>query len=127
VGDNDGGELPVADVRAADDDALAALEGLLEVLSALDRHGAQQVLAVEVRQPEELEQHLVVMSHHTARDLSPLAARGARQDHGQIGERGVAPGGEGAEVKLGQPARERVSQTKRQARHDGGEPAVNES
>ena len=127
VREHHGRQLPVAEVGGAQDDSPAARDGGFEVLAARDLNRAQQLAARQVREAEELEQHAVVAVHHMARDLHALAARRAWHGAGEVGERGVAAGGEKAQMGAGQHARQEVTQAQRHAGDQSSQPAEHQS
>src|SRR6185503_20828891 len=51
----------------------------------------EELLAREVGQAEELEEHAAVGPHDRLPDLHTLATSGAGEDHREVGEHGVAP------------------------------------
>ena len=127
VGHHDRRQLPVADVRAAQDHAAAARDRALQVLAPHDLDRAQQVLARQVGEAEEFEQHAVVALHHAARHSHAVTAGRVRHGDGEVGERGVAAGGEAAEVDLGQRPGHPIAQPQRHPRHEGGQPSEHQS
>jgi len=99
----------------------------VEVVGREHLERAQQLAAGQVREPEELEQHVVVAGHHATHDAQALAPRRARQGGREVGERGVAARGEEAEVDLGEQARQQVTEPERHAGNQRGEPAEHQS
>ena len=126
VGQHHRGELPVADVGRSEDHATPARDGVLEMLASPHLDRPQQLVPPQVRKPEELEQHAVVVAHHAAHPLQPLAARSSGERGREVGERGVTAFREEAKMKLGKEGSEGITETERKPRHEPGQPAENE-